>query len=365
MRFIPPPSAARIAEAKKAYQSGRDANGWFVSREDDVEEIDRDEEEGSVTVNTENYEWDTERCAIDDCSTEDGDCDGPMTHFVLNEDSFPCGCLCRKHSKEFVAGKLRKYKKYINEKFDGDVSVSEIYCDTCRKILWHPDENDDCTFLFRERYFGPRCASCSAEARTLDAMRQHTATMERLLAAMIVSPAGKATAIALADAPGTHGMLKMFEVDATEAAWRMAGSQFTKLAKDPILALLSRHLGPDDETFRARSAAFLDTEIGTAILSGLLSAGLCALPLPPNDVSQRLSRELRVRSLASVGDTVADLLMGPLREVATTYLRGNPAADEVPLSLKSTAEPVPMMAPVVKAPVAKNTKRSVTKEARR
>ncbi len=128
------------------------------------------------------------------------------------------------------------------------------------------------------------------------------------------------------DNPKLNPMLKTLEVDATEAAWRMAGSQFVKLAKEPIVALLSRHLGPDDESLRARIAAFLDTELGTALLSGVLSAGLSAMPLPSNDISQRLSRELRVRSMASAGDVIADVLMGPLRQVAVMYLQGQPGA---------------------------------------
>lgn len=134
-----------------------------------------------------------------------------------------------------------------------------------------------------------------------------------------------------------HPMLKTLEVDATEAGWRMAGSQFVKLAKEPIVALLSRHLGPDDESLRARIAAFLDTELGTALLSGVLSAGLSAMPLPANDISQRLSRELRVRAMATAGDAIADVLMGPLRQVAVMYLQGTPGAQPSdPAALPST-----------------------------
>jgi hypothetical protein len=136
-----------------------------------------------------------------------------------------------------------------------------------------------------------------------------------------------------------HPMLKTLEVDATEAAWRMAGSQFVKLAKEPIVALLSRHLGPDDESLRGRIAAFLDTELGVAILSGVLSAGLSAMPLPPNDISQRLSRELRVRSMATAGDAIADVLMGPLRQVAVMYLQGQPTSSPAsdPAALPASA----------------------------
>ncbi|MDB4932054.1 MAG: hypothetical protein JWM10_4538, partial [Myxococcaceae bacterium] len=122
-------------------------------------------------------------------------------------------------------------------------------------------------------------------------------------------------------------VLKSLEVDATEAAWRLAGSQFVKLAREPIVALLSRHLGPDDPALRGRVAAFLDTEIGASLLSGVLSLGLSALPLPAGDVSHKLARELRVRAMAGTSDVVADLLMGPLRQVAVMYLQGAPRGD--------------------------------------
>ena len=123
-------------------------------------------------------------------------------------------------------------------------------------------------------------------------------------------------------------VLKSLEVDATDAAWRLAGSQFVKLARDPIVALLSRHLGPDDPSLRARIAAFLDTELGASLLSGVLSLGLAAMPLPPGDVAHKLSRELRVRAMAGTSDVVADVLMGPLRQVAVSYLQGAGRVDE-------------------------------------
>jgi hypothetical protein len=123
-------------------------------------------------------------------------------------------------------------------------------------------------------------------------------------------------------------VLKSLEVDATDAAWRLAGSQFVKLAREPIVALLSRHLGPDDPSLRGRIAAFLDTEIGASLRSGVLSLGLSAMPLPPGDVSHKLARELRIRAMAGTSDVVADVLMGPLRQVAVTYLQGGGRAPE-------------------------------------
>lgn len=136
-------------------------------------------------------------------------------------------------------------------------------------------------------------------------------------------------------------VLKTLENDAGDAAWRLAGSQFVKLAKEPLVAVLSRQLSPDDESFRARLATFLDTEMGSAILSSLLSVGLSALPLPNADMTQRLSRELRVRAMAGAGDVLADVLMGPLREVASLYLQGVPTSSTAP---NSSAEPVALPA---------------------
>ena len=119
------------------------------------------------------------------------------------------------------------------------------------------------------------------------------------------------------------------EVDASDAAWRLAGSQFVKLARDPLVALLSRHLAPGDESVRAKVAAFLETELGVSMLAAFLSMGLQAVPNTTNtDVPQKLARELRVRAMAGAGDVVADVLMGPLRQVMVMYLQGVPTEPE-------------------------------------
>lgn len=112
--------------------------------------------------------------------------------------------------------------------------------------------------------------------------------------------------------------------DADAAAWRIAGNQLVKLVKEPAIALLQRGLGGEgDDTLRERIARFLDTEIGVALFSALISAGL--LVLPTNDpVVKRLAQELRIKFMAGAGDVVADVFMGPLRQVAAMYLQGVP-----------------------------------------
>lgn len=127
----------------------------------------------------------------------------------------------------------------------------------------------------------------------------------------------------------TQALTQTIKLDASEAAWRTAGSQFVKLAREPLVGLLTRHLAPNDDAFRARLAAFLETELGSALLASMLSATLSALPQTTGEVPQKLARELRVKAMADAGDVMADVLMGPLREVMRLYLQdpqGAPAA---------------------------------------
>ena len=118
-------------------------------------------------------------------------------------------------------------------------------------------------------------------------------------------------------------VIDALQSDATDAAWRLAGSQFLKLSREPLVGLLQRHLGPDDSALRARIATFLETPIGNAVLGSLLSVGLAALPASMGDKPGRLAKELRVKAMTDAGELVADVLMGPLRQVLSTYLSDN------------------------------------------
>ncbi len=114
--------------------------------------------------------------------------------------------------------------------------------------------------------------------------------------------------------------------DAHDAAWRTAGSQMVKLTRDPLVGLLSRHLGPDDESLRKKIADFLATEVGTALVAALLATALGVVPTT-SEVPQRLARELRIKAMSDMGDLTADVLMGPLRQVIALYLQGVPEVE--------------------------------------
>ena len=142
-------------------------------------------------------------------------------------------------------------------------------------------------------------------------------------------------------------LVKTLQTDAMDAAWRTAATQFVKLTREPLVAVLQRHLGPEDESMRAKIAAFFDTEVGAALLSSLLSLGLAAMPGAAGEVPQRLSRELRVRAMANMGDLVADVLMGPLRQVMALYLQDMPPvpASSEPAELPEASEPHELRSP--------------------
>ncbi len=130
------------------------------------------------------------------------------------------------------------------------------------------------------------------------------------------------------------GLAETLKDDGAAAAWRAAGSQFVKLTRDPLVALLARHLAPGDDAVRGRIAAFLQTPIGTAMLASLLSVALSAMPRGVGGVAPAmLARELRVRVMADAGDLAAELLMGPLREIMGTFLRDMPGVVVAPAAL--------------------------------
>ena len=134
-----------------------------------------------------------------------------------------------------------------------------------------------------------------------------------------------------------YPITKALQSDATEAAWRTAGNQLVKMTRDPLVGVLSRHLGPDDEAMRKKIADFLSTEAGTALLAGVLSIGLSAMPGTTGEAPQRLARELRVKAMADMGDLVADVVMGPMRQVLACYLQDMENAPASPAQLTEGA----------------------------
>jgi hypothetical protein len=125
--------------------------------------------------------------------------------------------------------------------------------------------------------------------------------------------------------------------DAKESARRLAAKQFIKLTRDPMIAFLAGHLDKDDPSMRVKVAAFLDTELGEGLVAVLLSLGVSLLPVEHPEV-KTLAQQLRIKAMTDVGDVVADLLMGPLRDFMSTVIKGAPLA-ALPAGTNNVAVP--------------------------
>lgn len=111
--------------------------------------------------------------------------------------------------------------------------------------------------------------------------------------------------------------------EATEASFYIAANQATKMVRDPLAALLARNLGDDSPEFRAQISRFLRTEMGTALVSGVLSMAVEVAPIDPK-YRAPLARSMRVNAMAGFGNELVDVFAEPLRNVMSLYLQGLP-----------------------------------------
>jgi hypothetical protein len=114
---------------------------------------------------------------------------------------------------------------------------------------------------------------------------------------------------------------KKLQPDAEDASYRLAGRQLTKMTREPIVAFLSKQLG-DGESTRAKVAAFLDTDLGEALVSTFLAMGLTTLPDTMGEITKRLAKEMRVSAMTGIGDVVVDLLAAPMRAALSEMISG-------------------------------------------
>ena len=131
--------------------------------------------------------------------------------------------------------------------------------------------------------------------------------------------------------------------EGSEAGTRLAVRQLVKLIKEPLVSRLSGHLGDNDPSTRAKVSSFLETELGEALLMSLLAMGLGFLPgALGQDQLTALTKELRVSAMTNVGDTVADLLMGPLRQVLSNMVVPSKPAQALPVETSQVKVNIPV-----------------------
>lgn len=119
------------------------------------------------------------------------------------------------------------------------------------------------------------------------------------------------------------GFFNKLKADSKDAAYRVAGTQIIKIAKNGLLNLL-RSKGVENKQIETISN-FLDTEVGTAILSA--SVGVMFNYIPPFNKDERaktLAREFRVGGMALAGNLLADKALADLLPKMSTILESLP-----------------------------------------
>ncbi len=115
--------------------------------------------------------------------------------------------------------------------------------------------------------------------------------------------------------------------EAQEAARRTGCNQFIKLSKATLASSLQRHIAPGDDSMQAKLGQFFETEMGGAILAGLLGGMLTAAPSIPGipaawaPAIEMIAKDLRIKAMADTGEQLAEIFMGPLRQALSFYIQ--------------------------------------------
>lgn len=109
----------------------------------------------------------------------------------------------------------------------------------------------------------------------------------------------------------TQKQVRKFKKSGKEALFRAGVKNAALLVKAPIVGLLSSGIAPGDESLRAKLAAFMDTELGTALAMGVACMLLELSPIQ-NDKTETISDELRTKCLEIGADKLMLMFAAPL-----------------------------------------------------
>lgn len=111
-----------------------------------------------------------------------------------------------------------------------------------------------------------------------------------------------------------------------DIGYRTSARQLAKMVRDPLVKGIAQRLGRNSRD-RARYAeqigAFLDTEAGFGVLQGLVGLAMLTLPTD-NEYVELIGQESLTAGGTAVTDTLADMVMNPLREALTALISGLP-----------------------------------------
>lgn len=99
--------------------------------------------------------------------------------------------------------------------------------------------------------------------------------------------------------------------DLSTASIRIQARQFLNLVQEPIAANLASKIDPNnaDPGMKDKLIKFFGTESGKAIFGILVSLIVETFGFE-NDMIKAINKEIRIESMAVIGDEVADVVMG-------------------------------------------------------
>lgn len=114
--------------------------------------------------------------------------------------------------------------------------------------------------------------------------------------------------------------------DAAEGQKRLIARQTTRLIRDSAVVLASR----SDAEMAAKAAAFLNTDVGEALVALVTSALASQLPEKYRTAEiDEIIREIRVGTLTDKVDEAAEMFMAPLRQAGLQLLLAKNKANEL------------------------------------
>lgn len=109
---------------------------------------------------------------------------------------------------------------------------------------------------------------------------------------------------------------------ASEGSVRIVARQLVAQTRPLIVDLLTKQFGKKDRNFGSKLSMMMETPLGQAFHGIILSFLLNALPAKIKDKAPYLARvveELRVAAVADAGNMVADMVVGPMMDLARMY----------------------------------------------
>lgn len=115
-----------------------------------------------------------------------------------------------------------------------------------------------------------------------------------------------------------------FKKDALTAAYRVAGNQILRAAKTALINALKN--GGSKSAHIKAVGEFLDTEMGSAVLSCMVGMGLNYAPYFKEDErAQQLAKEFRINGMAVAGGMAMNAVMGEVLPNILSSLNSLPA----------------------------------------